>query len=134
MVGGQAIDLEAPERAPVWTDSARCTREDRRADPRGGGGAVMARPARRSWRPSSFRLGLGLAFQIVDDILDVEGASEAPARRRQGCRGKPTYPALYGLERRAGWRRMRDRALAALDGRRRPRDRSGTSRTLVRSL
>jgi geranylgeranyl diphosphate synthase type II len=43
---------------------------------------------------------MGLAFQIVDDILDVEGASHALGKTagKDAAAGKPTYPALYGLE------------------------------------
>jgi geranylgeranyl diphosphate synthase type II len=43
---------------------------------------------------------LGLAFQIVDDILDVEGASADLGKTagKDAAAGKPTYPALYGLE------------------------------------
>ncbi len=43
---------------------------------------------------------VGLAFQIVDDILDVEGASEALGKTsgKDAADGKPTFPALYGLE------------------------------------
>ncbi len=43
---------------------------------------------------------LGLAFQIVDDILDVEGASKDLGKTagKDAATGKPTYPALYGLE------------------------------------
>ena len=43
---------------------------------------------------------LGLAFQIVDDILDVEGASAELGKTpgKDAASGKPTYPALYGLE------------------------------------
>ena len=42
----------------------------------------------------------GLAFQIVDDILDVEGASTALGKTagKDAAAGKPTYPSLYGLE------------------------------------
>jgi geranylgeranyl diphosphate synthase type II len=42
----------------------------------------------------------GLAFQIVDDILDVEGhaASLGKTPGKDAAAGKPTYPALYGLE------------------------------------
>lgn len=48
---------------------------------------------------------LGLAFQIVDDILDVEGASAALGKTagKDAAAGKPTYPALYGV---AASRRM----------------------------
>jgi geranylgeranyl pyrophosphate synthase len=65
-----------------------------------------------------FASELGLAFQIVDDILDVEGASVELGKTagKDAAAGKPTYPALYGLEES---RRMAgecvDRALAALD-------------------
>ena len=44
---------------------------------------------------------LGLAFQIVDDILDVEGASAALGKTagKDAAAGKPTYPARYGVDR-----------------------------------
>lgn len=43
---------------------------------------------------------LGLAFQIVDDVLDVEGASKDLGKTagKDAAAGKPTYPSLYGLE------------------------------------
>jgi geranylgeranyl diphosphate synthase type II len=42
---------------------------------------------------------LGLAFQIVDDILDVEGASADLGKTagKDEAAGKATYPRLYGL-------------------------------------
>jgi geranylgeranyl diphosphate synthase type II len=44
---------------------------------------------------------LGLAFQIVDDVLDVAGASQDLGKTagKDAAAGKPTYPSLYGLER-----------------------------------
>ena len=59
----------------------------------------------------------GLAFQIVDDILDVEGASSQLGKTagKDAAAGKPTYPQLYGLD--ASRRMARDclqRAEAAL--------------------
>jgi geranylgeranyl pyrophosphate synthase len=43
---------------------------------------------------------LGLAFQIVDDVLDVEGTPEQLGKSagKDAAGAKPTYPSLYGLE------------------------------------
>jgi geranylgeranyl pyrophosphate synthase len=44
---------------------------------------------------------IGLAFQIVDDLLDVEAGSDALGKTagKDAAAGKPTYPALFGLNR-----------------------------------
>jgi geranylgeranyl diphosphate synthase type II len=46
-----------------------------------------------------FATNLGLAFQIVDDILDVEGTDQTLGKTagKDAAAGKPTYPALFGL-------------------------------------
>jgi geranylgeranyl diphosphate synthase type II len=43
---------------------------------------------------------LGLAFQIVDDILDVEGttADLGKTAGKDAAAGKLTYPSLFGLD------------------------------------
>lgn len=49
---------------------------------------------------TNYAENLGLAFQIVDDILDVVG-DEATLGKKTGVdleNNKSTYPALYGLE------------------------------------
>jgi geranylgeranyl pyrophosphate synthase len=54
-----------------------------------------------------FAAELGLAFQIVDDVLDMESSSTVLGKTagKDRLNGKPTYPAMFGLE--------RSRALAA---------------------
>ncbi len=49
---------------------------------------------------SRFGEHLGLAFQIVDDILDVEQSSEALGKTagKDAAQKKITFPAVYGLE------------------------------------
>jgi geranylgeranyl pyrophosphate synthase len=60
---------------------------------------------------------LGLAFQVVDDILDVTQASEVLGKTagKDQDQNKPTYVSLLGLdEARALARRLREQALEAL--------------------
>ena len=110
MVGGQAIDLMAAGQVPghgaaLDADSlpamhARKTGAIIRASAvsgaimAGAGEAVVAAIDR-------FATDIGLAFQIVDDILDVEGsAAELGKTAGKDAAGtKPTYPAIFGLER-----------------------------------
>jgi geranylgeranyl pyrophosphate synthase len=49
---------------------------------------------------SSYGEHAGLAFQIVDDILDIEESSEALGKTagKDVAQGKITFPAVYGLE------------------------------------
>jgi len=44
---------------------------------------------------------LGLAFQVIDDLLDVEASTENIGKRthKDEARGKATYPSLLGVER-----------------------------------
>ena len=49
---------------------------------------------------TEFGRHLGLAFQIVDDILDVTSTPEqlGKATNKDAVRGKNTYPGLIGME------------------------------------
>ena len=122
MVGGQAIDLEAAVAGAAQVD-ARALRE---MHMRKTGalivasalaGAIMA-GASESLAEAVGRYGVevGLAFQIVDDILDVEGASADLGKTagKDAAAGKPTYPARYGLE--ASRRLAGDCVTRAIDG------------------
>jgi geranylgeranyl pyrophosphate synthase len=124
MVGGQALDLKAAESGAVPLDAGalrdmhmRKTGALIRASALSG--AVMAggSPHHRD-AVGRYATQIGLAFQIVDDILDIEGASADLGKTagKDAAAGKPTYPAIYGLaQSRALAAECLDRALAALD-------------------
>ena len=60
---------------------------------------------------------LGLAFQVCDDILDVEGDQELLGKEvgHDEANSKATYPALYGLEEsKKKFRELTDAAKEAL--------------------
>ena len=111
MVGGQAIDLAAvkpgPHHAPTPIDAqglqgmhARKTGALIRASV--AAGAIMGGADDRVLAAlDTFATEIGLAFQIIDDILDEEGSSGSLGKTagKDKAAGKPTYPAFYGLER-----------------------------------
>ncbi|HVH28210.1 MAG TPA: farnesyl diphosphate synthase [Vicinamibacterales bacterium] len=109
MVGGQAIDLQAVggARGGIALDAdglrtmhARKTGAMIRAA--AVAGAIMA-GADEGLVATVDRYGaeIGLAFQIVDDILDVEGSDQQLGKTagKDAADAKPTYTALYGVER-----------------------------------
>ena len=62
---------------------------------------------------------IGLAFQVVDDLLNVEGTQEqlGKAAGSDAARNKATYPALFGLDAtREKAQEAVDNALSALEG------------------
>jgi geranylgeranyl diphosphate synthase, type II len=105
MVGGQAIDLQAaaPDAPPFDADALRSMHARKTgALIRGSAlaGAVMGGGSGGiADAIATYASHLGLAFQIVDDILDVEGASQDLGKTagKDAAAGKPTYPALFGL-------------------------------------
>lgn len=110
MVGGQAIDLAAAGRVPghaARLDQAAAL-EDMHARKTGAliaASATIGAVLAGAHAPVVDAIGayareLGLAFQIIDDVLDVEGSNEALGKTagKDAAAGKPTYPALYGLE------------------------------------
>lgn len=65
----------------------------------------------------SYARAIGLAFQVQDDILDVESDTQTLGKRQGAdiARDKPTYPALLGLDAAKDYAlELRDQALAAL--------------------
>ena len=104
MVGGQALDLAAVGRmldlAGLQRMHAAKTGALIRASVRLGALAAGVDAAVQA-RLDDFADALGLAFQIRDDILDVEGDASVIGKTagKDAANDKPTYPAILGLER-----------------------------------
>jgi farnesyl diphosphate synthase len=65
-------------------------------------GAIMGRvPVEGRTRLRGYARDLGLAFQIADDLLDVEGDAAATGKAvgKDAARGKATFVSLLGLDR-----------------------------------
>jgi farnesyl diphosphate synthase len=64
---------------------------------------------------SDYGAAMGLAFQVVDDILDVvaDSATLGKTAGKDAAHDKPTYVSLLGLEPRAPMRRAAARGPAA---------------------
>lgn len=121
MVGGQAIDLAA---VGIKIDQQALERMHRHKT-----GALIEASvvlgAMASGKASAIQLNalqqyaqaIGLAFQVQDDILDVESdtATLGKTQGKDEANDKPTYPALLGLEAAKTYAlELRDQALAAL--------------------
>jgi len=115
MIAGQALDLGATGRD---VDGAELERIHRLKT-----GALIAasvvcggllcgasQPVQNALR--CYGEGLGLAFQIVDDLLDVEGSTEALGKTagKDARDHKATFPSIWGVE------ESRRRAQQALAG------------------
>ncbi len=126
MIGGQVNDLEGEGKFPT----ARLLESIHRA--KTGAllrasvrmGAIYAGASEEQLAAlTSYGEHVGLAFQIVDDVLDVEQPSEALGKTagKDAQQHKITFPAVYGLERSRemaeGERRSAHVALAGFDER-----------------
>jgi geranylgeranyl diphosphate synthase type II len=103
MVGGQAVDIQ-------WEGKSADLEVVRFMHTHKTGAMIAASVASgailagadgfQSGAIVSYGEKIGLAFQISDDILDIEGDSETMGKRAgtDQERGKMTYPAVLGLE------------------------------------
>jgi geranylgeranyl diphosphate synthase type II len=127
MVGGQAIDLQAAGHAGAPPAMDAGALQDMHARKTGAliraaaaSGAIMAGGSvEQIAAVDRYATGLGLAFQIVDDVLDVVGDGKTLGKTvgKDAAADKPTYPAMFGLEtsRRLA-REAADSAVGALAG------------------
>ena len=103
MIGGQVVDLEAEHSTPTpemleYIHRSKTAALITASLVSGGiyGGASDNEVAKLR----AFGLGIGLAFQIVDDVLDVTQTSEQLGKTagKDTASEKATYPALFGID------------------------------------
>ena len=122
MIGGQVVDLEAERSRPDLETVEYIHRAKTAAliTATVVSGAIYAAADQQALGSiRSFGQKVGLAFQIVDDVLDVTATSEQLGKTAGKDRAaeKATYPALFGIEeslRRAD--QLVSNACALLDG------------------
>jgi geranylgeranyl diphosphate synthase, type II len=104
MIGGQVNDLEGERKAPTpeLLDSIHRAKTGAllRSSVRMGG-IYAGASAKQLGALSEYGEHIGLAFQIVDDVLDVEESSDALGKTagKDEAQQKITFPAVYGLNR-----------------------------------
>jgi geranylgeranyl diphosphate synthase type II len=120
LIAGQVADLEAEGRK-ASREQLRYIHENKTAAILTASvrlGAMTANANRKELQAiTNFGRGLGLAFQIIDDILDVTQTSERLGKSagKDIAAKKATYPAVIGLEKsRAEARRLTRQAHDAL--------------------
>ena len=117
MAGGQAVDLESVGRTLTLAQLERMHLQKTgaliRASVRLGALSAGARDPEMLHRLDEYARCIGLAFQIRDDVLDVESETTTLGKRQgaDAARSKPTYPSILGLDAsRAHARALHERA------------------------
>ncbi len=121
MIGGQVVDLEAEHKKPDLATLEYIHRSKTAALITASvvsGGIYAGASSADIRRLRTYGQSIGLAFQIVDDVLDLTQTSEQLGKTagKDKAAEKATYPALFGIEesvRRAD--ALVDQACAQLD-------------------
>jgi geranylgeranyl diphosphate synthase type II len=103
MIGGQVMDLEAEHTRPGAKTLEYIHRSKTGAlltASVASGGMYAGADAAQVQNLREFGMNIGLAFQIVDDVLDVTQTSEQLGKTagKDTASEKVTYPALFGIE------------------------------------
>jgi geranylgeranyl diphosphate synthase, type II len=103
MIGGQVVDLEAEHTKPDLTMLEYIHRAKTAALITASvvsGGLYAGTDEAAVAKLRSFGQSIGLAFQIVDDVLDVTQTSEQLGKTagKDTAAQKATYPALFGVD------------------------------------
>jgi geranylgeranyl diphosphate synthase type II len=122
MVGGQFLDLthEGQETHYSMLREIHSRKTGALITASVQSGAVLGNSTQEQFQAlTRFGIQIGLAFQITDDLLNVEGTEKqlGKATGSDAARNKATYPALFGIEKtRKKAEEALQQALAALDG------------------
>lgn len=118
MVGGQTVDIisQGREVKPSLLDYIHSNKTAALIRISAKAGAILGGGSEEEVRAiSDYGGNTGLAFQIVDDLLDVSQSGEAEGGDQQ--LGKATYPAVHGVEKsRQRTVQLIEEALAELSG------------------
>src|SRR6202140_1799589 len=103
MIGGQVVDLEAEHTKPNLETLEYIHRSKTAALITASvvtGGMYAGATAADINRLRTYGQSIGLAFQIVDDVLDLTQTSEQLGKTagKDAAAEKTTYPALFGIE------------------------------------
>ena len=103
MIGGQVVDLEAEHKKPDLATLEYIHRSKTAALITASvvsGGMYAGANAADIARLRTYGQSIGLAFQIVDDVLDLTQTSEQLGKTagKDKAAEKTTYPALFGIE------------------------------------
>jgi geranylgeranyl diphosphate synthase type II len=103
MVGGQVVDIQSEGKAvdPSVVEFIHTHKTGALiAASVCSGGILCGAEEDQIKALTSYGKDIGLAFQVADDILNVEGSSQEMGKSvgRDAEQGKVTYPAVFGLE------------------------------------
>ncbi|MHC1698151.1 MAG: polyprenyl synthetase family protein [Geobacteraceae bacterium] len=103
MIGGQVVDMESEGKAEIDLATVLYIHTHKtgaliKAAVRGGA-LIGGAEGQKLDAITRYAEAIGLAFQIADDILDIEGTTEQIGKDAGSdqARGKATYPAVLGL-------------------------------------
>lgn len=121
LVGGQVLDLESEGKSDITAETLSFIHTHKTGallEASVVSGAILANASEEDiTRLSNYAQNIGLAFQIIDDILDITATDEQLGKTagKDLQARKATYPSLWGLEKsRAKAQELIDSAISQL--------------------
>jgi geranylgeranyl diphosphate synthase, type II len=104
LVGGQVVDLESEGRSDIQEETLTFIHTHKTGALLEAcvvcGGVLAGATEEQAERLSRYAKNIGLAFQIIDDILDITATQEELGKTagKDLLAKKATYPSLWGIE------------------------------------